>query len=300
VKATTLGNDPQKRIADLSEDLRTKLPEELTVEAGKLRNLSEAELRGTGTATPSSSPEGSQPSIDDPSWWQDALFLSAKIVAVLFVLVLLVLAVKFLWNRSWKTLESNVTQLVKAHVVAARDGQPDYAPKLSSLASTQADINTKLSELDTEVRSLARLVRDSAARRSDRNPSYGASNYAEDVSPKDEPEFPVSAVDYLDKMNRFANVVKPDFQNGILVNDPEGDGELVLIRDPRVRDDTQPLFVIPRATQFHTKQDFYTYYQKYYDCVRPTGGDVWIIGPAVVEKVTGGWQLREKGMLEVR
>jgi hypothetical protein len=193
-----------------------------------------------------------------------------------------------------------VTQLVKAHVVAARDGQPDYAPKLSSLASTQADINTKLSELDTEVRSLARLVRDSAARRSDRNPSYGASNYAEDVSPKDEPEFPVSAVDYLDKMNRFANVVKPDFQNGILVNDPEGDGELVLIRDPRVRDDTQPLFVIPRATQFHTKQDFYTYYQKYYDCVRPTGGDVWIIGPAVVEKVTGGWQLREKGMLEVR
>jgi hypothetical protein len=101
-------------------------------------------------------------------------------------------------------------------------------------------------------------------------------------------------------MNRFANVVKPDFQNGILVNDPEGDGELVLIRDPRVRDDTQPLFVIPRATQFHTKQDFYTYYQKYYDCVRPTGGDVWIIGPAVVEKVTGGWQLREKGMLEVR
>jgi hypothetical protein len=300
VKATTLGNDPQKRIADLSEDLRTKLPEELTVEAGKLRNLSEAELRGTGTATPSSSPEGSQHSIDDPSWWQDALFLSAKIVAVLFVLVLLVLAVKFLWNRSWKTLESNVTQLVKAHVVAARDGQPDYAPKLSSLASTQADINTKLSELDTEVRSLARLVRDSAARRSDRNPSYGASNYAEDVSPKDEPEFPVSAVDYLDKMNRFANVVKPDFQNGILVNDPEGDGELVLIRDPRVRDDTQPLFVIPRATQFHTKQDFYTYYQKYYDCVRPTGGDVWIIGPAVVEKVTGGWQLREKGMLEVR
>jgi hypothetical protein len=29
-------------------------------------------------------------------------------------------------------------------------------------------------------------------------------------------------------------------------------------------------------------------------------GDVWIIGPAVVEKVAGGWQLREKGMLEIR
>jgi hypothetical protein len=297
-KSKLLSKDSQNFTQE-EKDLRASLSQNLTEQGEELKKLDSAKPKQIGTSAPTASAEGSPPSTDELSS-SGALILSAKIVAVLFVLVLLVLAVKFLWNRSWKTLESNVTQLVKAHVVAARDGQPDYAPKLSSLASTQADINTKLSELDTEVRSLARLVRDSAARRSDRNPSYGASNYAEDVSPKDEPEFPVSAVDYLDKMNRFANVVKPDFQNGILVNDPEGDGELVLIRDPRVRDDTQPLFVIPRATQFHTKQDFYTYYQKYYDCVRPTGGDVWIIGPAVVEKVTGGWQLREKGMLEVR
>ena len=117
---------------------------------------------------------------------------------------------------------------------------------------------------------------------------------------KEEPEFPVSADDYLGKMDRFANVVRPDFQNGILVNDPEGKGELMLIRDSRLADESQPLFVVPRATQFQTKQDFYTYYEKYYDCVRPTAGDVWILGPAVVEKVTGGWRLREKGMLEIR
>jgi hypothetical protein len=101
-------------------------------------------------------------------------------------------------------------------------------------------------------------------------------------------------------MDRYALVVRPDFQNGILVNDPEGKGELVLIRDSRLPDETQPLFVIPRATQFLNKQDFHTYYQKYYDCVRPSAGDVWIIDPAVVEKVTGGWQLREKGVLEIR
>lgn len=297
-KSELLSKDSQ----DLTEEekkLRANLSQDLTAQIEELKKLDSAKPKQIGTPVPTASSGGSPPSTDELSW-SGALILFAKIIAVLLLLVLLGGAVRFLWTRSWKTLESNVGQLVKAHVAAARDGQPDYAPKLSSLASTQADINTKLSELDTEVRSLARLVRDSVARRSDRNPSYGASNYAEDVSPKDEPEFPVSAVDYLDKMNRFANVVKPDFQNGILVNDPEGDGELVLIRDPRSRDDTQPLFVIPRATQFHTKQDFYTYYQKYYDCVRPTGGDVWIIGPAVVEKVTGGWQLREKGMLEVR
>jgi hypothetical protein len=101
-------------------------------------------------------------------------------------------------------------------------------------------------------------------------------------------------------MTRYANVVRPDFQNGLLVSAPDGKGELMLIRDSRTPDDTQPLFVVPRATQFQTKQDFYTYYEKYYDCVRPSAGDVWIIDPAVVEKVSGGWQLREKGVLEIR
>jgi hypothetical protein len=94
--------------------------------------------------------------------------------------------------------------------------------------------------------------------------------------------------------------VRPDFQNGILVDDPQGKGELVLIRDSRLPEETQPLFVIPRSTQFQTKQDFYTYYEKYYDCAKPSAGDVWIIDPAVVSTVHGGWQLREKGVLEVR
>jgi len=303
VAATTqLGKDSQE-IADLDKKSLETLQQQLSDGVTKLSQLGSTATT-TPTQTPSASPtEQITASGNNDLWLWNTLMLFLKILGGVVTLVLLASVLNYLWTRSWKTLESNVGQLVKAHVAAARDGQPDYAPKLSSLASTQTDINAKLNELDTEVRSLARLIRDSLARRSDRNPSSGTSNYqsyAEDVSPKDEPEFPVSAVNYLDKMNRFANVVKPDFQNGILVNDPEGDGELVLIRDPRLRDETQPLFVIPRATQFHTKQDFYTYYQKYYDCVRPTAGDVWIIGPAVVEKVTGGWQLREKGMLEVR
>lgn len=293
-KSKLLGKNPET-LTEAEKNLRATLPEDLAAQAAELQELNIAPPKRIETPSPTASTEGSPPSTDDLSWW-GTLILSAKIIAGLLVLALLVSVVNHLWNRSWKTLESNVGQLVKAHVAAARDGQPDYAPKLSSLASTQADINSKLNELDTEVRSLARLIRDSLSRRPDRNPSY--QSYGDDVSPKEEPEFPVSATNYLDKMNRFANVVKPDFQNGILINDPEGAGEFVLIRDSR--DDAQPLFVIPRATQFHTKQDFYTYYQKYYDCVRPTAGDVWIIGPAVVERVTGGWQLREKGMLEVR
>ena len=61
------------------------------------------------------------------------------------------------------------------------------------------------------------------------------------LAPQDAPQskeelvFPVSADDYLQRIkteNRQGTVVRPDFQNGILVKDPEGRGELVLIEDP--------------------------------------------------------------------
>ena len=296
--STRLGNDPQRKVAELDEGFRTELPGDLNDLVNKLNGLSHA-LPKSETQQKSGGTGGNIPPPADP-WWWSTLILAAEVIGGVLILALLISAVVYLWKHSWKTLEANVGQLVRAHLVAAREAQPDPTTKLSSLASTQAEMNSKLSELDTEIRSLARLVRESlTTRRPDGNSSSsGMYQSRAEMSPRDEPEFPVSAVEYLGKMNRFANVVRPDFQNGILVNDPDGTGELVLIRDSR--DETQPLFVVPRATQFHTKQDFYTYYQKYYDCPRPTAGDVWIIGPAVVEKVTGGWQLRDKGMLEIR
>jgi hypothetical protein len=290
------------KIEDLSPDVKNQLQQDLNDGAERLNKLSLA-LTTTPGLTPAATqtPITSEMGKDEFDWWR-ILMLSLKVIGVLLVVVLLASALNYLWNRAWKTVELNISKVLKAHLAAAREAQPDYAAKLASLSSAQAEMSSKFTELNTEVRSLARIVRESVVtRRSDGNSAYSGLNYqshVEDGSSKDEPEFPVSAVEYLGKMNRYANVVRPDFQNGILVNDSDGDGELVLIRDSR--NETQPLFVVPRATQFQTKQDFYTYYQKYYDCVRPMAGDVWIIGPAVVEKVAGGWQLREKGMLEIR
>ncbi len=238
---------------------------------------------------------------DETGWWGILLWALYGVAGIL-LLVLVAVAFMFLWKHAWKSVENNISGVVNTHVAAVRNAQPDYEQRLSTLTSTQRDITNRLTELDTEVRSLSRLVRESLANRNERRP-LPPINYAsqyDDFSANDEPEFPVSAGDYLEKMNRYANVVRPDFQNGILVNDPDGRGELVLIRDSRSSDESRPLFVVPRATQFQTKQDFYTCYQKYYNCDRPAAGNVWIIGPAVVEKVAGGWQLREKGMLEVR
>jgi hypothetical protein len=300
-----LGPDDKKTVADLPEDLKRTLQRDLSEDADNLTRLSSAAPKSVGdsAAAPSATPNKARKGEGEEEGWESTIVWALEVAGSVLALVLLVFVAVYLWKRSWKRLEINVARIVKAHAAADRDGQPDYTSKFSSLSTTQAEMNTKLAELDTEVRSLARFVRESLARRPDRSPSYVGSNHQSqvgDVSLKDEPEFPVSAGDYLGKMNRFATVVRPDFQNGILVNDPDGTGELVLIRDSRQPDDTQPLFVVPSLTQFHTKQDFYTYYQKYYECVRPSGGDVWIIGPAVVEKVAGGWQLREKGMLEIR
>jgi hypothetical protein len=227
------------------------------------------------------------------------------IVGGVLILVLIGTGILHLRSKSQQQLQHQLNKIAAANASVMREAQKEILDKLSLLSSAQSDTSTRLHEVHTEIRTLARLVRETSPSRGDgrsyasiaSSPSY---SYNDPSPPKEEPEFPVFAGDYIDKMTRYSNVVKPDFQNGILINDPEGRGELMLIRDSRLPDETQPLFVVPRHVQFQTPQDFHTYYEKYYDCYRPGAGEVWIIDPAVVEKVSGGWLLREKGVLEIR
>ena len=238
-----------------------------------------------------------------PSSFMDWVILILVAAGCIVMVVVIGMGLLQLRKQSWQHLETRLGRATADQISATRDAQKEVLDKLSSLSSAQKDTGTRLHDMHTEIRSLARLVRESAHSRGDGHSSYSslASSFAQsEPLPPDEPDFPVSVFDYLGKMTRFTNVVKRDFQNNILISDPDGTGELVLIRDSRVPDETQPLFVVPRHGQFQTKQDFHTYYEKYYDCHRPQAGDVWIIDPAVVEKVSGGWQLREKGLLEIR
>jgi len=112
-------------------------------------------------------------------------------------------------------------------------------------------------------------------------------------------KFPTSVADFLTSQKQ-TRLVRPDFQNGFLVADTGSTGEFLLIRDSLTPNQRRTLFLIPRLTQLQTKQEFYAYYENYYDCARPSTGDVWIIDPAIVSPVKGGWQLSKKGVLEVR
>ncbi len=235
----------------------------------------------------------------------DWLIRGLLVAGGVLILAIIGMGVLHFRNLSRQHLQTHLAKVAAANASVTREAQKEILDKLAALSSAQNDTNTRLHEVHTEIRTLARLVRETSPSRGDGR-SYASiassSSYSfnDPSPPKEEPEFPVFAGDYIDKMTRYSNVVKPDFQNGILINDPEGRGELMLIRDSRLPDETQPLFVVPRHVQFQTPQDFHTYYEKYYDCYRPGAGEVWIIDPAVVEKVSGGWLLREKGVLEIR
>ncbi|HEX5702262.1 MAG TPA: hypothetical protein VFX97_03485 [Pyrinomonadaceae bacterium] len=201
----------------------------------------------------------------------------------------------------WAKFDDHVNELVKAHVTGVKRRHDELNKQFSAALNEQQKTSGRLESIEGELQALGRRIRQSP------DGGYGGGtvrqafdDYSRLTPQPIEPEFPASVNEYLDKKRRNSTVVKPDFQNGILVNDIDGKGELVLIRDASVADDAQPLFVVPRVAQFQTKQEFHSYYERYYECQRPSAGDVWIIDPAIVSTVPGGWQLREKGVLEVR
>jgi len=109
-------------------------------------------------------------------------------------------------------------------------------------------------------------------------------------------EFPMLVAHCL-RANGKGTVLKGDFVNDLLVSDPTGKGELVLMQD--TRSPGKPLFVIPRIEQFVVKQEFHVFLERYYDCASPVAGELCIVAPAVVSQVAGGWKLLKKGLLEV-
>lgn len=106
------------------------------------------------------------------------------------------------------------------------------------------------------------------------------------------PAFPSLVANYL-KRTKAANKenVTFDYETGSFV--PVEDGEFVVV----ITQDQS--FVLPRASKFSTKRDFYEFYQDYYHCPNPDAGNVQIIQPAFVKRADNGWSLIATGILDV-
>lgn len=120
----------------------------------------------------------------------------------------------------------------------------------------------------------------------------------EKARPEAGQRFPARAAAVLSGAGKGAQIVRADYLRDILVKDPDGRGEFSLIHDWGVPGGV--LYLIPRVTRFQTRQEYYTYYDRFYECERPSAGEVWVVCPAIVGRVGGGWSLLEKGVLEVR
>ncbi len=284
-----------------AEEDAKKAADEIEVATNKVaeaeKKLEAARLKAAEKPAAPAGERGSA-SKAEPKDDSDPLLFVLKILGVvmaLLVLGLLGYAIKMFIDSGRDRLEGQF--------IAVKKRQDEYARQTrESLAQLSQEVNNRMAELQSEIRTLRQSLQDysSASLDNERRSGSSAPAYAgyPSSSHVEEPAFPVPVEDYLNKMKRGAVVVKPDFQNGILVQDYDGGGEFLLVRDLNAPGDL--LYVVPRVPYFKTKQDFLTYYHKYYDCPRPGAGTVWLVTPAVVDRVSGGWTLREKGELEVR
>ncbi len=115
---------------------------------------------------------------------------------------------------------------------------------------------------------------------------------------KPEPQFPVSAEDYLNKVRANGQKASADLIGGLLVQDPNKNEEFLIVKDNALADGL--FYAVPSFNRFSTRSDYLTYYQNYYACENPSGGAVWILVPTTVRRVEGGWKLEDMGELEIR
>lgn len=106
------------------------------------------------------------------------------------------------------------------------------------------------------------------------------------------PAFPSTIALYL-KRTRSADKMNVTFDYETESFVPVEDGEFVVVTSQ------DSAFVLPRASRFASRRDFYEYYQDYYHCPKPDAGEVNIIQPATVLRAANGWRLESTGTLEV-
>jgi tetratricopeptide (TPR) repeat protein/predicted amidophosphoribosyltransferase len=108
------------------------------------------------------------------------------------------------------------------------------------------------------------------------------------------PSFPCSVSAYLEKLPRSALLVRFQPEKSLLTEAKAGEYFLI----PLARESSLSI-VIPGSTNLRSKQDYYNSYYELFNCENPVAGEVMIVGPAVVEAVEGGWQLKETGFIEI-
>lgn len=186
----------------------------------------------------------------------------------------------------WKYKEQKKAELQSSfNGLKARDRE--LGTKLDGFQKVVTDLSQQVAQQKAEILKLKQGLA---------NQPPGSSSFSPqplDV-PREQPRFPVAVDDYLARVGQGRRSVKYDYKERLLVLDPTDEGNLLLVQDEG------RLYVVPSFTTFSTKSDYTTYLERYYNCVKPMAGTIWIRQPAAVTESDSGWQLAAMGDLEVR
>jgi hypothetical protein len=272
---------------------------------------SQAERNLAAARNPPASPEApaTQPTTAaNPRQDPDSLFggTATWLPTALAVLSLISVLTLFWWT--WK-LQKKINATTEELVNILLTKQSEKYSTLNSAVAALKDVPDKLARLQSDVAKVSSaLYTEQQARLAERHPGGDGAQHQTAPggwsAPEPEPpapdvlDFPIAAESFLARVGGPQQIVKHDHLKGMLVRDPEERGQLVLVRDQSVPGGQ--LCIIPRVTRFRAAQDFHNHYEKFYDCTRPGAGEVWVVDPAVVGSVDGGWELLERGLLEIK
>lgn len=109
------------------------------------------------------------------------------------------------------------------------------------------------------------------------------------------PAFPCSVSSFRSSLKHSPATLGFDTESNLLTETE--DGSYLLIKNSG--NSRFPL-VIPSFSHLSSKQDYYDTYYELFNCENPTGGEIYILSPAVVEEADNGWVLREAGLIEIK
>src|SRR5215216_3594409 len=107
------------------------------------------------------------------------------------------------------------------------------------------------------------------------------------------PQFPCSVVTFRSSVRRQLPTLQFDSQSNLLTQSSTG-GYLLLDADG------SKSIVVPNTSHLSSKQEYYNLYYELFNCDNPAAGTVFILSPAIVERVEHGWLLREPGVIEIK
>ncbi len=184
-----------------------------------------------------------------------------------------------------KSNEQNLTDI--------RTEQKNFRKEINDLKETVMLLNDKIEKQHKFIQSLVKPQPQPQSQQ--KTQSQSTAEQPQII--KREPQFPVSVENYLRKVRFLPEKASADVVGGLLVQNSKNDAEFLIIKDSALADGL--FYALPSVTKFVMKSEYLVYYQNYYNCKNPSGGEILILSPAIVRRVKDGWKLEEKGELAI-